>query len=161
MRTSGNLALNPAYKPQYQPSKSNLKMKSAAGMPKKTAKTQKKANMTVALFYIAIIFALAIFLVAREAKLYENNSTIRQLEGQLEDAQTEAKQAMVTYEKTVDLGAVEETAVNEYKMSKPSANQIIYVSAEHGDYVEKTAKKDAGQNLTDTISGVFGIFGLD
>lgn len=161
MRTNGNLAVKPAYKPAYQPKQTALKKKSTAVAS--PVKKSKKVNLIVAIFYLVIIFAVALCLVSREVHLYEKSTEISRLQNELELAQAESKQAMVAAEKAVDLESIEETATTQYGMVRPEKNQTIYVNIEQSDYVEKVAQKDwgseIGQAVRDGIKNIFGIFG--
>lgn len=162
MRTSGNLALNPAYRPAYQPTQTALRKKAdvSTGANRNKAKQQKKLNLFVALIYIAVIFAVALCLVTREVRLYEKSNTVNALQTNLENAVTETKQAMVASERAIDLGTVETAAVTKYRMSKPQKNQTIYINVRQDDYVETTADKHVGASLLDGIGAVFGIFAI-
>lgn len=159
MRTSGNLALNPAYRPAYQPSQTNLRKKADVSAAR-YAKAKKKSNLFVALVYVAVIFAIALCLVTREVRLYEKSNQVNALQNQLEDAEAATKQAMVAAEQAIDLDTIETNAMTKYGMSKPQQNQTIYINVRQGDYVEKTADKHVGENIYDGISAVFGIFGI-
>ncbi len=159
MRTNGNLALNPAYRPAYQPSQTNLRKKADVSAPR-YAKAKKKSNLLVALIYIAVIFSIALCLVTREVRLYEKSNRVHALQNQLEDAEAATKQAMVASEQAIDLETIETNAMTKYGMSKPQKSQMIYINVCQEDYVEKTADKRVGDNIYDGISAVFGIFGI-
>lgn len=157
MQRGSNLAYDFDYLGDFKPDKK----KTSEKVVKTQAKPKQKIKPSVLLGCIAAIFALSLFLVAGEAKLYENNSTINSLKNQLENATTEANQAMIAYEKTIDLAQIENVAISEYSMKKPSSNEVIYLSADHKDYVEKVAKTSVADDISTTISGAFGIFGID
>ena len=163
MRTNGNLALKPAYRPDYQPARSDLKKKAAMKQqaPKSKAKT---VNVAVAVFYIIVIFAVAFCLIGREVSLYEKSSEINRLESQLEQAQTEAKQAKIAAESVIDLKKIEQTATEKFGMSRPEQSQTVYINIQQEDYVEKVAEKDLGleiqQNIQNGLKNLFGIFGV-
>lgn len=158
-RTNGNLALNPAYKPDYQPTQKNLRKKSIKPAANPKSKT---VNIAVALFYLIVIFALAFFLVGREVNLYEQSSEISQLNATLEKKQAANKQAMLVAEQSLDLGNIEQVATEQFGMIRPEKHQTVYVNIQQGDYVEKVADKDLGevigQNLSDGVKNLFGIF---
>ena len=160
MRTSGNLALNPAYRPEYQPTQTSLRKKADVSAAKHTKVKQKKMNMLVALVYIAVLFSIAFCLVTREVRLYEKSNRVNALQNQLEDAEAATKQAMVASEQAIDLDRIENNALTMYGMSKPQKHQTIYINVRQGDYVEKTADKQVGEDIYNGISAVFGIFGI-
>lgn len=163
MRTNGNLALKPAYRPEYQPTQANLKKKAAVKQESTKAKA-KTVNIAVAVFYIVIIFAIAFCLVSREVSLYEKSSEVSRLESRLEQVQTDAKQAKIAAESAIDLKKIEEVATTKFGMSRPEKNQTAYINIQQGDYVEKSAKKDVGleiqQNIQNGLKNLFGIFGV-
>ncbi len=159
MRTSGNLALNPAYRPDYQPTHTSLRKK-ADVVSAKHAKAKKKSNLLVALVYIAVIFSIAFCLVTREVRLYEKSNQVNALQKQLEEAETATKQAIVASEQAIDLVNIEANATTKYGMSKPQKHQVIYINVRQGDYVEKTADKQVGEDLYAGVNAVFGIFGI-
>ncbi len=159
MRTNGNLALNPAYKPAYQPSQTSLRKKADVSVSVHM-KAKKKSNLLAALVFIAILFSIAICLVTREVNLYEKSNLVNALQQKLEEAETATKQAMVASEQAVDLAMVETNALTKFGMSKPQKHQTIYINVHQGDYVEKTASKQLGEELYTSISAVFGIFGI-
>lgn len=161
MRTNGNLAMKPEYRPEYQKVNNN---RNAEQLPGRTKSKAKSVNVAVAVFYIALIFAIAFCLVSREVSLYEKSSEINRLENRLEQAQTETKQAKIAAESAVDLKKIEEAATTKFGMSRPEKNQTIYINIQQDDYTEKTASKDIGLEIQHSIqSGIknlFGIFGL-
>ncbi len=159
MRTNGNLALNPAYKPAYQPSQTSLRKKADVSVSMHV-KAKKKSNLLAALVFIAILFSIAICLVTREVNLYEKSNLVNSLQQQLEDAEAATKQAMVASEQAIDLATIEANALTKFGMSKPQKHQTIYINVRQGDYVEKTADKQIGEELYNGISAVFGIFGI-
>ncbi len=159
MRTSGNLALNPAYRPAYQPTQTSLRKKADVSAPKHV-KAKKKASLFVALVYLAVIFSIAFCLVTREVRLYEKSNRVNALQNQLEDAEAATKQAMVASEQAIDLQVIEANALTKFGMSKPQKHQTIYINVRQGDYVEKTADKQVGEDIYNGISAVFGIFGI-
>ncbi len=163
MRTNGNLALNPAYRPQYQPTQANLKKKAVLKAHETGKKKAKSINVAVALFYIAVIFAVAFCLIGREVSIYEKSAEISRLQNKLEQAQSETKQARIAAEKSVDLKTIEDNATNKFAMSRPEKTQTVYINIKQQDYAEKTADKDAGvelqQNIQAGIKNLFGIFG--
>lgn len=159
MRTSGNLALNPAYKPEYRPTQTSLRKK-ADVVSAKHAKAKKKSNLLVALIYIAVIFSIAFCLVTREVRLYEKSNQVNTLQKQLEEAESATKQAIIASEQAIDLVTIEANATTKYGMSKPQKHQIIYINVRQGDYVEKTADKQVGEDIYDGVHAVFGIFGI-
>ncbi len=160
MRTSGNLALNPAYRPTYQPTNTELRRKADATAAKRAKAKQKKSNLVVALIYIAVIFAVALCLVTREVRLYEKSNRVHALQNQYEDAATATKQAMVASEQAVDLTTIEQVAMTKFNMSKPQKHQVIYINVCQDDYVEKVADKQVGEDFYNGLSAVFGIFGI-
>lgn len=167
MRTNGNLALNPAYKPEYRPTQAGLKKK-AEVTHLDTSKAKAKAknlNVVVALFYIVLIFAVAFCLVGREVSLYEKSSEINRLENKLEQAKSETKQARVAAEKAVNLKTIEETATTKFAMSRPEKSQTVYINIRQDDYAEKIAEKNLGielqQGIQSSIKNLFGIFGIN
>ena len=163
MRTNGNLALKPAYRPEYQPSRTNQEKKVAV-KHQATKEKAKTVNIAVAIFYIAIISAIAFCLISREVSLYEKSSEINRLQNQLEQAQTETKQAKIAAESKIDLKGIEEAATTKFGMSRPEKNQTVYINIAQDDYVEKVAKKDVGleiqQSIQSSIKNLFGIFGV-
>lgn len=163
MRTNGNLALNPAYKPAYQPTQANLKKKAVVKAQEMQRSKSRNLNIAVVIFYVAIIFVVAFCLISREVSIYEKSSEINSLESKLEQAQSETKQARVSAEKSVDLKTIEENAVNKFSMSRPEKAQTVYINVQQQDYVEKTAGKNAGiefqQSIQAGIKNLFGIFG--
>lgn len=159
MRTSGNLALNPAYRPTYQPTQTSLRKKADVSATKHVKK-RKKTSLFVALVYIAVIFSIALCLVTREVRLYEKSNRVNALVNQLEDAEAATKQAMVASEQAIDLQVIEANALTKFGMSKPQKHQTIYINVRQGDYVEKTADKQIGEDIYNGISAVFGIFGI-
>ncbi len=165
MRTNGNLALNPAYKPEYRPTQSGLKKKAVAKQPDTSKAKAKNLNVVVAIFYIVLIFAVAFCLVSREVSLYEKSSEINRLENRLEQAKSETKQARIAAEKAVDLKTIEETATSKFAMSRPEKSQTVYINIRQEDYTEKTAEKNLGielqQNIQSSIQNLFGIFGIN
>lgn len=163
MRTNGNLALKPVYRSEYQSARVNQEKKAVA----KCQVTKEKArtvNIAVAIFYIAIISAIAFCLISREVSLYEKSSEISRLENQLEQAQTETKQAKIAAESKIDLKGIEEAATTKFGMSRPEKSQTVYINIAQDDYVEKVAKKDVGleiqQSIQSSIKNLFGIFGV-
>lgn len=159
MRTNGNLALNPAYRPDYQPTQTSLRKK-ADITSAKHVKATKKSGLLVALIYIAVIFSIALCLVTREVRLYEKSNRVNALQQELEEAETATKQAIVASEQAIDLVMIEANATTKYGMSKPQKHQVIYINVCQEDYVEKTADKQLGDNFYDGLSAVFGIFGI-
>ena len=167
MRTNGNLALNPAYKPEYRPTPAGLKRK-AELRQHEAAKAKAKAknlNVAVAIFYIAVIFAIAFCLVGREVSLYEKSSEINRLENRLEQVKSETKQARVGAEKAVDLKTIEESATTKFAMTRPEKSQTVYINIRQNDYTEKTAEKNIAiefqQGIQSSIKNLFGIFGIN
>ena len=165
LRTNGNLALSPGYKPRYQPTQTELKRKAEIKHAEKVASKAKNINIAVAIFYMALIFAVAFCLVSREVSLYEKSSEINRLENRLEQAQSETKQAQIAAERAIDLNMLEEVAANKFGMSRPEKTQTVYINIQQQDYVEKVAKKNVGvelqQNIQDSIKNLFGIFGVN
>lgn len=165
MRTDGNLALNPAYKPEYRPTQSGLKKKAAIKQNNASKDKAKNLNVAVAIFYIAVIFAVAFCLVGREVSLYEKSSEINRLETKLDTARSEAKQARVAAETAVNLKTIEESATTKFAMSRPEKSQTVYINIQQEDYTEKTAEKNFGeelqQGIQSSIKNIFGIFGVN
>lgn len=165
MRTNGNLALQSAYKPQYQPKQSDLRRKAEAVQAERSRSKAKNINVAVAVFYMAIIFAIAFCLVSREVSLYEKSSEINRLENRLEQARSETKQAQIASERAIDLNKLEEAAATKFAMSRPEKTQTVYINIKKDDYVEKVAQRNAGvelaQNIQSSIKNLFGIFGVN
>lgn len=165
MRTNGNLALSPAYKPDYRPTQAGLKKKAEIKRNEAPKAKAKNLNLAVAIFYIAVIFVIAFCLVGREVSLYEKSSEINRLENRLEQARSETKQARVAAEKAVNLKTIEESALTKFAMSRPEKSQTVYVNIRQEDYTEKTAEKNFGtelsQGIQSSIQNLFGIFGVN
>ncbi|MBE7026397.1 MAG: hypothetical protein E7410_02355 [Ruminococcaceae bacterium] len=165
MRTNGNLALQPAYKPQYQPKQADLRRKAEVMRAEKSRVKAKNVNVAVAIFYMAIIFAVAFCLVSREVSLYEKSSQINRLENRLEQAQSETKQAQIAAERVIDLNKLEEAAATKFAMSRPERTQTVYINIQKSDYVEKAAQRNVSvelaQNIQGSIKNLFGIFGVN
>lgn len=165
MRTNGNLALQPAYKPQYQPKQSDLRKKAEVMRAERSRAKAKNVNVAVAIFYMAIIFAVAFCLVSREVSLYEKSSEINRLENRLEQAQSETKQAQIAAERVIDLNKLEEAAATRFAMSRPEKTQTVYINIQKNDYVEKVATRNVSvelaQNIQSSIRNLFGIFGVN
>lgn len=165
MRTDGNLAIQPAYKPSYQPKVSDLKKKAKFEAERKQKAKAKNLNIAVAVFYIVLIFAVAFCIVSREVSIYEKNSQVNRLENQLEQAVSETKQAQIASEKAINLKTVEEVATSKFAMSRPEKSQTVYINIQQSDYAEKTAKKKFGTELQEgiqsSIKNLFGIFGIN
>ncbi len=157
MRTNGNLALNPAYKPQYQPTPKSLRKKSISTQRGKSH----KVNVAVAIIYIAIISAIAFCMVAREVQIYEQSNQARQLTVALGKLQSENTQAMLDAERSVDLKHIEQVATGQFGMIRPEKYQTVYISIHQDDYVEKVAGKGIAQQLQQSIgTGVKNLFGI-
>ncbi len=165
MRTNGNLAISPGYKPSYQPSQAALKRKAELKRMEQQKAKAKNLNIAVAVFYMALIFAIAFCLVSREVSLYEKSSEISRLENRLEQAQSETKRAQIAAEQAIDLNALEEAAATKYAMSRPEKTRTVYINIQQEDYVEKVSEKNFGtnlqQNIQNSMRNLFGIFGVN
>lgn len=165
MRTNGNLAISPGYKPSYQPSQAALKRKAELKRMEQQKAKAKNLNIAVAVFYMALIFAIAFCLVSREVSLYEKSSEISRLENRLEQAQSETKRAQIEAEQAIDLNALEEAAATKYAMSRPEKTRTVYINIQQEDYVEKVSEKNFGtnlqQNIQNSMRNLFGIFGVN
>lgn len=165
MRTNGNLAISPGYKPSYQPSQAALKRKAELKRMEQQKAKAKNLNIAVAVFYMALIFAIAFCLVSREVSLYEKSSEISRLENRLEQAQSETKRAQIAAEQAIDLNALEEAAASKYAMSRPEKTRTVYINIQQEDYVEKVSEKNFGtnlqQNIQNSMRNLFGIFGVN
>ncbi len=165
MRTNGNLAISPGYKPSYQPSQAALKRKAELKRIEQQKAKAKNLNIAVAVFYMVLIFAIAFCLVSREVSLYEKSSEISRLENRLEQAQSETKRAQIAAEQAIDLNALEEAAATKYSMSRPEKTRTVYINIQQEDYVEKVSQKNFAANLQHNIQNsmknLFGIFGVN
>lgn len=165
MHTHGNLALNPAYKPEYRPTQAGLRKKAEITQHEAAKSKAKNLNVAVAIFYIVLIFSVAFCLVSREVSLYEKSRQINALENRLEQAQSETKQARVAAERAIDLKTIEESALSQFAMSRPEKSQTVYINIQQDDYTGKVAQKDMGieiqQSIQSSIKNLFGIFGIN
>lgn len=98
-------------------------------LPKKNLK--KKPKYGAQILNIAFVFALSIFIISRYAAIAEINFENKQLDKQVSQAQTENRDLNVQLMKSVNLGTLEEIAINKLHMQYPDImNQIIYIHAE-------------------------------
>lgn len=162
MRTNGNLALNPAYKPSYQPTKKDLRHKSTRSTRTAANAKARRVNVMVIIFYVIIISAIAFYMVAREINIYELSSEVRSLSLKLDELKSENQRAILATEKSVSLRHIENIATNQLGMVRPEKYQTVYISIEQDDYVEKVASRSPAeefqQSIVDGMKNLFGIF---
>ncbi len=107
---------------------------------------QRKTGVMNALYLMAALAGM-ILIIFSNAKLNEAANTVVSLENRLATLQEEQVLLRSTYEKSVDLAAIEEVATTQLGMSRPVSGQTVYLSLSGADRAEV---------LTQTHGGVFG-----
>ncbi|MGE5633006.1 MAG: hypothetical protein ACM3TR_18205 [Caulobacteraceae bacterium] len=92
-------------------------------------KSRKKAKPKTHLFSILFIFGLSIFIISRYAYIAEINFNISTLEKDYKKVMKENTDLNVQLMKTVNLEALEKTAIEKLNMQYPEVlNQVVYVN---------------------------------
>ena len=136
-------------KPEYEPSR-QPKRKPAVRTKRKTT-PQTKANQTKALeFDFAFIKALAagmlvialvsFFYLSEQSKLERQRSVVSSKKSELSTLLVENEDLNLEIEQSINLSAIQETAMKKYGMKKPAQSKVIAYDSKNVDYVRQYNK---------------------
>ncbi len=133
---------------------------------KKQEKLARKLQVKNAVKIIAVVaFAavVAMGLLYREVQVFEGEKKIAQLEKELKLIETQTYQKMYDMEKNTDLKQIEDYAMNTLGMIKLDKSQVVNMTIEQDDYVEKNLDdtkvlKKASDFIETAFENLVGIF---
>ncbi len=96
---------------------------------------------------VFFVFVLACILVYRHTSLLEINQEIGDLQSQYADINTENEAIQSNIDQMIELGNLEDYAINNLGMVKPDSSQIFYVDMNMTDRTV-TSRSDAQQSQT-------------
>lgn len=82
---------------------------------------------------ILLLMAVALTGVLRYAKISVLNNELQSVKKELSDAVAEKTNLEIERDRIIDLANVENIAVNEYGMSAPTKDQIVYITVSRQD----------------------------
>lgn len=98
---------------------------------KPVKKTEKKAKPRTHIFSILFVFGMSIFIISRYAYMAEINFNISTLEKEYKKVVKENTDLNVQLMKTINLEALEKTAIEDLNMQYPDVqSQTVYVSVD-------------------------------
>ena len=140
--TSSGAATREAVDRSARPSKTLAEYKREKATAKKTRKSR-----AVFMGKVFFVFVLACILVYRHTSLLEINQEIGDLQSQYADINTENEAIQSNIDQMIELGNLEDYAINNLGMFKPDSSQIFYVDMNMTDRTV-TSRSDARQSQT-------------
>ena len=140
--TSSGAATREAVDRSARPSKTLAEYKREKATAKKTRKSR-----AVFMGKVFFVFVLACILVYRHTSLLEINQEIGDLQSQYADINTENEAIQSNIDQMIELGNLEDYAINNLGMVKPDSSQIFYVDMNMTDRTV-TSRSDARQSQT-------------
>lgn len=123
-----NLA-RPLVQPQYEPRRETK--------PVKRTQPQKKHKFRWSVVLVGLIcFGLSMIMIQRFAYINEVEQEITAVQKQLFLLQASNQQKTLKLEETTDLKTLETIATQQFGMSKPTKNQVVYVEVSNQDSAE-------------------------
>lgn len=138
--TSSGAATREAVDRSARPSKTLAEYKREKATAKKTRKSR-----AVFMGKVFFVFVLACILVYRHTSLLEINQEIGDLQSQYADINTENEAIQSNIDQMIELGNLEDYAINNLGMVKPDSSQIFYVDMNMTDRTV-TSRSDARQS---------------
>ena len=138
--TSSGAATREAVDRSARPSKTLAEYKREKATAKKTRKSR-----AVFMGKVFFVFVLACILVYRHTSLLEINQEIGDLQSQYADINTENEAIQSNIDQMIELGNLEDYAINNLGMVKPDSSQIFYVDMNMTDRTV-TSRSDAQQS---------------
>ena len=105
-------------------------------------------------FGLVTAFVVAFGLASRFAVLTDINAEVNTLDKELSLIQGQNKQTELAIEQSYDLKKVEEIAITELGMTRPSKAQITYISMNSADYAEVIKAEESSVWLSRLANGV-------
>lgn len=135
----------PEYEPSVQPKK-----KPAVRTKKKTT-PQTKENQNKALEFdfafiralaagIAVIAVVSFFYLSEQTKLEHQRAVVSAKKSELSTLMVENEDLNLEIEQSINLPAIQETAMKKYGMKKPAQNKVIAYDSKNVDYVRQYNK---------------------
>lgn len=140
--SSSGAATRAAAERNARPSKTLAEYKREKAAAKKTRKSR-----AVFMGKVFFVFVLACILVYRHTSLLEINQEIGDLQSQYADINTENEAIQSNIDQMIELGNLEDYAINNLGMVKPDSSQIFYVDMNMTDRTV-TSRSDARQSQT-------------
>ena len=136
-------------KPEYEPSR-QPKRKPAVRTKRKTT-PQTKANQTKALEFdfafikalaagMAVIALVSFFYLSEQSKLEQQRSAVSAKKSELSTLLVENEDLNLEIEQSINLPAIQETAMKKYGMKKPAQSKVIAYDSKNVDYVRQYNK---------------------
>lgn len=138
--SSSGAATRAAAERNARPSKTLAEYKREKAAAKKTRKSR-----AVFMGKVFFVFVLACILVYRHTSLLEINQEIGDLQSQYADINTENEAIQSNIDQMIELGNLEDYAINNLGMVKPDSSQIFYVDMNMTDRTV-TSRSDAQQS---------------
>lgn len=109
---------------------------------KATRKVRKLDKPFTVAFLIAAVLAFA--LLGRYSEITEKTARIEGLKKEFETVSSQVVQKSFEFEKSIDLGKVEEVATTKLNMQRPQKHQLVYVNMNNSDYCEIKEENKTG-----------------
>lgn len=106
----------------------------------------------------AVLFVIAIM---AQIQLFDISSQSVELQSRLSELETEQTKLQIAYESAFNLTEIEEYAITELGMQKPSANQIYYIDTSSPDravVVQDRSDDSFVNRVSDFLSGIGAYF---
>lgn len=121
----------------------------------------KQAVYPLAVLGILVSAVLFVIVIMAQIQLFDISSETVKLEGQLKELKTEQVRLQIVYEGAFNLTEVEQYAINNLGMQKPSADQIFYIDTASPDravIISQTNNDGFFGRVSDFLSGIAAYF---
>ena len=106
---------------------------------KQAARRKTKLRMRTVMMIVTAL-SMAFLFVYGEVRQYEVQTAVESATSHLSQIEDAKNRAILNIEKTQDLTSIENTAINQYGMSKATQDQIVYLDLPSKDKVETMQK---------------------
>lgn len=113
---------------------------------------------------LGMLVAAALFVVCimSQVKVMDISAKSVELQSQLTELEIQQAKLKIAYESAFNLAEIEEYAINELGMQKPTANQIYYIDTSAPDravIVQQSSNDSFVDKMADFLSGLGAYFG--